>query len=969
MPEFICGQRWISDTEADLGLGLVVETELRRVTILFPACDDTRIYATDNAPLTRVRFQEGDEIHSHEGWSLTVTLVEEHEGLLTYLGEKADGMPGFLTELQLSHFIQFSKPQDRLFAGQIDNQNWFGLRHATLEKYNVLAQSPVRGLLGARVSLLPHQLYISHEVASRHAPRVLLADEVGLGKTIEAGLILHQQLFTERARRVLLLTPETLVHQWLVEMLRRFNLNFSVFDEERCIASSNEGEDEEAHNPFHSEQRILCSLEFLLDNPKRLAQAVDGEWDLLVVDEAHHLAWSEQEVSPEYQAVEQLASNTRGLLLLTATPEQLGRTGHFARLRLLDPARFYDYAAFVEEDRHYEPVAAAVQHLLNDEPLPQQASQVLLEKLHESAHMDWLAQFNDPKTDAKKRQQVSRQLLDLLLDRHGTGRVLFRNTRAAVKGFPERKLHAHPLEADDSYRLPEDYDGEPEDRILQELYPEFQNGQEGIWWQQDPRVSWLIDLLNDLSEEKVLVICAHPRTALELEEVLAAKNGIRATVFHEGMTIIQRDRAAAYFADLEAGARVLVSSEIGSEGRNFQFAHHLVLFDLPLNPDLLEQRIGRLDRIGQQQQIQIHVPHIMNSAQESLFLWYHEGMEAFTQTCPACPSVYTRMRPALLEVLASSSESHYQDILEALLEETQAQHAQLRAHLQCGRDLLLEMNSHRPKQAQQLCETIEDWDQDSQLMPWLEQLCDVYGIRLEEQDGETWVLRPGNHMVSASLPELPEDGLKVTLERDTALVREDLQLLSWEHPLVRGGMDWVLSSDQGNTSVVAIRDNRLPSGTLLLETLFVLVCAAPPELQARRFLPATVLRLVLDLEGEQWQSLLSPADIRQQIQQKKPVNVHTARNLVRAANERIQTLVKNAITQANTQLPDLITRSLEQMDKELNAEITRLEALHQVNPNVRPEEIDFARSRQQTLRTHLQASQLNLDALRVIVNT
>lgn len=96
----------------------------------------------------------------------------------------------------------------------------------------------------------------------------------------------------------------------------------------------------------------------------------------------------------------------------------------------------------------------------------------------------------------------------------------------------------------------------------------------------------------------MLVICAKATTALQLEQVLREREGIRAAVFHEGMSIIERDRAAARFAEEDTGAQVLLCSEIGSEGRNFQFASNLVMFDLPFNPDLLEQRIGRLDRIG-----------------------------------------------------------------------------------------------------------------------------------------------------------------------------------------------------------------------------------------------------------------------------------------------------------------------------------------------------------------------------------
>src|SRR5690606_39161327 len=177
---------------------------------------------------------------------------------------------------------------------------------------------------------------IASEVAERHAPRVLLADEVGLGKTIEAGLIIHQQLLTGRAGRVLILVPDSLIHQWLVEMLRRFNLHFTILDAERCAALAPSFDDEEDDgragdgdiNPFESAQLVLCGLAFLVDDPARQQQARDAGWDLLVVDEAHHLRWAEGAASPAYACVEALAAQVPGLLLLTATPEQLGLESH-----------------------------------------------------------------------------------------------------------------------------------------------------------------------------------------------------------------------------------------------------------------------------------------------------------------------------------------------------------------------------------------------------------------------------------------------------------------------------------------------------------------------------------------------------------------------------------------------------------------------------------------------------------------
>ncbi|RMS13054.1 RNA polymerase-associated protein RapA, partial [Pseudomonas coronafaciens pv. garcae] len=508
---------------------------------------------------------------------------------------------------------------DRLFAGQIDQLSWFSLRYNTLEHTSRQLQSSLWGLGGVRAQPIAHQLHIAREVADRIAPRVLLADEVGLGKTIEAGLVIHRQLLSGRANRVLILVPENLQHQWLVEMRRRFNLQVALFDAERFMES-------DAGNPFEDTQLALVALEWLVEDEKAQDALFAAGWDLMVVDEAHHLVWHEDKASREYSLVEQLAEVIAGVLLLTATPEQLGQDSHFARLRLLDPNRFHDLKAFRAESENYRPVAQAVQELLDKGKLSPQAQTTIHGFLGAEGDA-LLAAVNAGDDEAKSR------LIRELLDRHGTGRVLFRNTRAAVQGFPERKLHEYPLPCPVEYlELPV---GEHAD-----LYPEvsFQAhsevSEEERWWRFDPRVDWLIDTLKMLKRVKVLVICAHAETAMDLEDALRVRSGIPATVFHEGMNILERDRAAAYFADEEFGAQVLICSEIGSEGRNFQFSHHLVLFDLPSHPDLLEQRIGRLDRIGQKHTIELHVPFLETSPQARLFQWYHEALNAFLNTCP-----------------------------------------------------------------------------------------------------------------------------------------------------------------------------------------------------------------------------------------------------------------------------------------------------------------------------------------------
>jgi len=200
--------------------------------------------------------------------------------------------------------------------------------------------------------LISHQLYIASEVARRQHPRVLLADEVGLGKTIEAGMIIHAQLTRGAINRVLVVVPEPLLHQWLVEMRRRFNLQFSILDDllyDESLASATDG------NPFLDRQLVLTSLPFLLSSPSVQEHALAAGWDTLIIDEAHHLEATDQsgEDSSAYACAAELAAKVPSLLLLTATPEQLGNEGHFARLQLLDSHRFPSLEKFSEEEKGF----------------------------------------------------------------------------------------------------------------------------------------------------------------------------------------------------------------------------------------------------------------------------------------------------------------------------------------------------------------------------------------------------------------------------------------------------------------------------------------------------------------------------------------------------------------------------------------------------------------------------------------
>jgi len=950
--EFAIGQRWVSHSDTALGLGIVTDISGRRVTLGFPAADEERTYAIDNAPLSRIVYQLGEDIETFDGNKYTVRAVEEVGGILMYHADDGDEIAQ-VSEVKLAGSVNFSAPHQRLFAGQFDRNGAFRLRVSTLEHQDRLRASAAQGLIGARTQHLPHQLYIAHEVARRHAPRVLLADEVGLGKTIEAGLILHYQLHTGRARRALIVVPDSLVHQWLVEMLRRFNLRFSIVDQGRyddikaqeddvdALVNHIFGDEDDGENPFESDQLVLCSLDFLVNSKKARDHALSAGWDLMVVDEAHHLAWAPEQASSEYEVVEELSAASKGLLLLTATPEQVGIASHFARLRLLDPARFHDLETFRSEEQQYEAINSVVRRL--------QASPDQIAEEDKAALANWLG---DELDELLEQGEAHQAVIDALLDRHGTGRVLFRNTRAAIQGFPERQPLPEPLPC------PELYDDARYGDVG--LAPE-QTAAEEQWLAEDPRVAWLEKKLASLRPAKVVVICARADTAMALESYLQLRAGIRSAAFHEHLSLVERDRAAAYFADTEQGAQVLICSEIGSEGRNFQFAHHLVLFDLPANADLLEQRIGRLDRIGQTETIKIHIPYLQGTSQEVQYRWFQDGLNAFAESCAVGVAVHEHVSSDWQQAL-DGDQSALVPLLAASADETK----RLKTLLHNGRDALIELNSCRRDEAEALIAEIEKEEGSAQVRDYMVQAFDILGVDIEDHSEHADVLKPGEQYQSGHVSELPEDGLTVTWEREQALQREDMAFISWEHPMVTGVMDSVTSSGLGKAALANLSVKALPPGTLLLEAVFAVHCPAPESLQLTRYLPVSSLRLVVDVNGRDLSKAL-PHDRLNELCSN--IRRRTAQAIVPKIRAEVETMVDHAERLSDPHLTPLKERALAQVEAGFEPEIRRLEALQKVNPAIRDEEIGFLRDQLAAAREAVGHASLALEGIRVIVTS
>ncbi len=933
MQEFAIGQRWLSDTESELGLGVLVGVDERTISILFPKSDETRVYARASAPLSRIVFAVGDWLTDQDGNEWQVEFFEVQHGVMRYHVINGDQRK-MLAETRLGAHLQLARPLERILAARLESKDWYDLRIEALLMQSRMAVSPLRGMLGPRVGLIPHQLYIAHEVGRRLAPRVLLADEVGLGKTIEAGLIIHQQLVTGRSERILILVPDSLQYQWMIEMRRRFNLNFSLFDLTRTAAMREHDEDA---NPFAAEQCIIASVDLLLDHADLRQQALDAGFDLLVVDEAHHLTWHEDTGGNDrYDMVAQFAAQTAGVLLLTATPEQLGVDSHFARLRLLDPQRFDTLDHFLQEEAEYAHTAQVAEVLMSDE------------RLGEADHAAIAALIGHAVEDTPEARY---RAINELLDRHGTGRILFRNTREAIQGFPGRDCMAVPLPAPATWPMT--------GKLREQMWPEEQQ-LDGEWMANDPRVPWLIETLRtQLKHRKVLLIARSGPVVESLESALRIHGGLRTAMFHEGMSLIERDQAAAYFADEGYGAQVLLCSEIGSEGRNFQFAHDLVLFDLPSNPDVLEQRIGRLDRIGQTERIQIHVPYLMDTAQERMFRWYNEALDIFGHISPTAQTLQENHIVELKNGLLSDMGEQFDDLLNQVNDERMA----LEDELQSGRDRLLEFNSCRPVIAGRIVKALEDQDDVNPLPDFVTRFLSATNIDYEEQSDGTLIIRPSDQMQVEGLI-LDEDGITATFSRDQALAREDAEYLTLEHPFIQSIFEMVHTQSFGNTNVAILQSAAIPQGSILVEMWFRVEVIAPKVLNLAASLPQQLIRVLLNEKGQDLSAKINPAMLQPYVHQ---LDMNNARQVIKLRREVIEARYKQAEALAKTQLEGFADVARKRFADRLQHEVDRMVYLKEHNPSIRADEVERLQAQQTEGLQLLEQLSLVPDAIRVMV--
>ncbi len=481
---------------------------------------------------------------------------------------------------------------------------------------------------------LPHQLYALNRAMSSPRVRYLLADEVGLGKTIEAGLILRELKLRGMARRILVVAPKGLVRQWQAEMRLHFGETFH-FVEPAQLAAYRPWRSEE-DNLWRTRDQVICSLDSVKPmegrrgwsaeqlaayNRERFEDLVSAQWDLVIIDESHRMGGSTEQVA-RYKLGAALAEASPYLLLLSATPHQ-GKTDQFMRLmQLIDRDAFPDESS-VQQDR----VRAFVIRTEKRAAIDAEGRPLFKPRMTRLFPVAW-----------QSRHAAQHRLYEAVTDyvRHGYNQALIAQQRhigflmilmqrlvtsstAAIRTTLEKRLgvlEAPPvaqLEFDDW----EELDGQAQADLAV---------QAGGWEQEkaevamlldlaretegagtDAKAEALVDLIYKLQQKegdlslKVLVFTEFVPTQTMLAQFMESR-GFAVVQLNGGMDMEARTRAQREFA---GDARILISTDAGGEGLNLQFCHVIVNFDMPWNPMRVEQRIGRVDRIGQ--------PHVVRA--------------------------------------------------------------------------------------------------------------------------------------------------------------------------------------------------------------------------------------------------------------------------------------------------------------------------------------------------------------------
>lgn len=764
-------------------LGIVIEVDGLRLHVRFDRDDDPKIFNAKTGAVQRVQLS-GMVRRVTTG---SVGLVQNQttaspprwqvffDGRLVTVAE-ADLRPHVLED-----------PRSRMAEGRLGSARQFALA-VTARRYEVEQLTNELVSLGeSRVDIKPHQVSVVHRVITNYPHRFLLCDEVGLGKTIEAGLVLKELRSRDSAARCLVIAPPNLVRQWQFELKSKFNETFSIINSDtvRYLRTTQGLVD----NPFDAYDSVIVSSSWI-SGPEWGKLVAQTSWDMVIVDEAHHarvrVSGTKREETRLYKVVRELVSpdafSKRAALFLTATPMQLDSRELYSLVELLDPALFPTVEHF---DRHRAevPGLSRLVHELTEHgfPLPDEDPDDVVALVAR-----WLDRDEAEVASALRAGPESLvRVCEDLSARHLLSEVLIRNRKKIVGGFMPRQAHRWEVTLSSAERRAlaavEEFvhDGYARaDRtndqavgfvmvIFQKLMASsiralrmsldrrrerlerragapvlgkravaaIADVEEGI--EKDEFVTALLDevavadaeeagelkrlveLLDDIPHDskadtlveqlKQLAIHEpHAKVLLftefrETQDYLAARLvdiGWSVQCFHGQMKPDAKDAAVESFRTTN-GPAILLSTEAGGEGRNFQFCHLLVNYDLPWNPMRVEQRIGRVDRIGQTDTVQVFNFWVKGTVEERVLNVLEGRINVFEETVGGLDPILGDTERDLTRILQMGGEER-ERALHRFEQQLELQIVKARTAEEKLRDFIMDTRSYSREIAMQL---------------------------------------------------------------------------------------------------------------------------------------------------------------------------------------------------------------------------------------------------------------------------
>lgn len=769
-------------------------------------------------------------------------------------------LPDGIADIHRDELVPEGKgPAGLLAEGVLGEFEPYAIRLQALYLNHAYRYDPLSGLSNARIEPQLHQVYIAYRVAQKLQPRMILADEVGLGKTIEAGLVMKELIARQMITRVLVVCPANLVLQWQHELQSKFNEEFEVMDGAGQKFLGRDGQ-----NPWTKRDHIICSLQFAA-NPKNAERILEAPWDMVIFDEAHRVRRRRQsaqkiEVTQAYRLADELKELVSGLLLLTATPMQLHPFELFSLIELVEPGLFKSFEDY-ERRRAVLPKLNSLMKSLRGWEALSADEQGEVRVTHRALMGSDAADLEDPTSRST--------VMDRLVEKHPFSDVLVRNRKSEVGGFtkrvarqvtvaltePELELYrdvtayiregynramarrqlaagfvmvtyqkmlassSHALRQSLSRRLEKLRKSAgsdtsrsqkllPKTRIEElaealevsaalsemesaldvstQLQEEIVQLESLIGRLGKVRDSKALELLRAVREifqayegERVLIFTQFIETQDFLRDALEG-NGYSVAVFNGQQHPEEKEEAVRKFRTGEV--QILVSTEAGGEGRNFQFCHLMVNYDLPWNPMKVEQRIGRLDRIGQRKPVYIYNLACGDTIETRILRVLEERIGLFEEAVGSLDPILGDVEANIARIVLEDV-GHYEKEFERYEASLDRQVREARAKERTLADFVLDRASLRRDVASRLLgesplARFED------LEAYVSRALQFFGGAMKEQEDGAFTISMAPGLASSL--QIKNPVLRGVFNPDIARDREELSFLAFGNPIIDG---------------------------------------------------------------------------------------------------------------------------------------------------------------------------------------